>query len=158
MDQERLQAMNCEFVVNVPSASHMGGVWERQIRTIRSILTAMLDGSASRLDTTTLRKFLYEMMAIINSRPLSVEHLHDPASPEPLTPNHILTMKSAIILPPPGQFSKEDYLCKRWRRVQFLANKFWQRWEHEYLLNLQHRQNCRKLLKIHLTFIKFSQS
>lgn len=145
MDQERLRAISCEFVVNVPSASHMGGVWERQIRTIRSILTAMLDKSASRLDTTTLRTFLYETMAIINSRPLSVEHLHDPASPEPLTPNHILTMKSAIILPPPGQFGKEDlYLRKRWRRVQFLANEFWQRRKREYLLNLQQHQKWQK--------------
>ncbi|XP_067314466.1 uncharacterized protein [Pseudorasbora parva] len=145
MDQERLRAISCEFVVNVPSASHMGGVWERHIRTIRSILTAMLDKSASRLDTTTLRTFLYETMAIINSRPLSVEHLHDPTGPEPLTPNHILTMKSAVILPPPGQFGKEDlYLRKRWRRVQFLANEFWQRWKREYLLNLQQRQKWQK--------------
>lgn len=140
MDQERQRAIGCEFVMNVPSASHMGGVWERQIRTVRSILTVMLDKSASRLDTTTLRTFLYETMAIINSRPLTVEHLHDPTGPEPLTPNHILTMKSSIILPPPGQFCKEDlYLRKRWRRVQYLANEFWQRWKREYLLNLQQR-------------------
>lgn len=145
MDQERQRAFGCEFVTNVPSASHMGGVWERQIRTIRSILTAMLDKSASRLDTTTLRTFLYETMAIINSRPLSVEHLHDPIGPEPLTPNHILTMKSSIILPPPGQFCKEDlYLRKRWRRVQFLSNEFWQRWKREYLLNLQQRQKWQR--------------
>ena len=145
MDQERQRAFGCEFVTNVPLASHMGGVWERQIRTIRSILTVMLDKCASRLDTTTLRTFLYETMAIINSRPLSVEHLNDPTSPEPLTPNHILTMKSSIILPPPGQFCKEDlYLCKRWRRVQFLANEFWQRWKREYLLNLQQRQKWQK--------------
>ncbi len=145
MDQERLRAISCEFVVNVPSASHMGGVWERQIRTIRSILTAMLDNSASRLDTTTLRTFLYETMAIINSRPLSVEHLHDPTGPEPLTPNHILTMKSSVILPPPGKFSNEDlYLRKRWRRVQFLANEFWQRWKREYLLNLQQRKKWQR--------------
>lgn len=145
MDQERQRAIGCEFVMNVPSASHMGGVWERQIRTIRSILTTMLDKSASRLDTTTLRTFLYETMAIINSRPLSVEHLHDPTGPEPLTPNHILTMKSSIILPPPGQFCKEDlYLCKRWRRVQFLANEFWRRWKREYLLNLQQRQKWQR--------------
>ncbi|XP_076869830.1 uncharacterized protein LOC143521148 [Brachyhypopomus gauderio] len=145
MGQERQQAIGCEFIMNVPSASHMGGVWERQIRTIRNILTAMLDKSASRLDTTTLRTFLYETMAIINSRPLSVEHLHDPNGPEPLTPNHILTMKSSIILPPPGQFCKEDlYLRKRWRRVQFLANEFWKRWRREYLLNLQQRQKWQK--------------
>ncbi|XP_028316746.1 uncharacterized protein LOC114471941 [Gouania willdenowi] len=145
LDLERQKAIGCEFVMNVPSASHMGGVWERQIRTIRSILTVMLDKSASRLDTTTLRTFLYETMAIINSRPLSVEHLHDPTGPEPLTPNHILTMKSSIILPPPGQFCKEDlYLCKRWRRVQFLADDFWRRWKREYLLNLQQRRKWQR--------------
>ncbi|KAM7380993.1 hypothetical protein PAMP_004254 [Pampus punctatissimus] len=141
LDQEQQRKIGCEFVMNVPSASHMGGIWERQIRTIRSILTVMLDKSASRLDTTTLRTFLYETMAVINSRPLSVENLHDPTGPEPLTPNHILTMKSSVILPPPGSFCAEDlYLSKRWRRVQFLANEFWQRWKREYLLNLQQRQ------------------
>ncbi len=105
----------------------------------------MLDNSLSRLDTTTLRTFLYETMAIINSRPLSVEHLHDPTGPEPLTPNHILTMKSSVILPPPGKFSNEDlYLRKRWRRVHFLANSFWQRWKREYLLNLQQRKKWQR--------------
>ncbi|KAG1966989.1 hypothetical protein F2P79_002628 [Pimephales promelas] len=64
---------------------------------------------------------------------------------EPLTPNHILTMKSTIILPPPGKFVKEDlYLRKRWRRVQLLTNNFWIRWKKEYLLNLQHRQKWTK--------------
>lgn len=91
-------------------------------------------------------------MAIINSRPLSVEHLNDPTGPEPLTPNHILTMKSTIVQPPPGVFMKEDlYLQKRWRRVQYLANEFWIRWRKEYLLNLQPRQKSnvyRRDLKI----------
>lgn len=119
----------------------MGGVWERQIRTIKNVLLAILDQSARRLDTTSLRTFLYEVMAIINSRPLSVEHLSDPTGPKPLTPNHILTMKSTIVQPPPGQFIKEDlYLQWRRQRVQFLANKFWIRWRKEYLLNLQTRE------------------
>lgn len=127
-----------EFLMNPPAASHMGGIWERQIRTIRSVLTAVLDQSA-------LRTFLYEVMTIINSRPLTAEHLNDPSGPEPLTPNHILTMKSTIILPPPGQFIIEDlYLKKRWRRVQYLANEFWTRWKKEYLLNLQARQKWHK--------------
>lgn len=54
-------------------------------------------------------------------------------------------MKSTIILPPPGQFVREDlYLQKRWRRVQYLANEFWTRWRKEYLLNLQPRQKWHK--------------
>lgn len=46
VDQECLKQLGCEFVMNTPSASHMGGVWERQIRTIRSVLTSILDQSS----------------------------------------------------------------------------------------------------------------
>lgn len=108
---------------------------------IRSVLTAILDQSAKRLDSASLRTFLYEVMAIVNSRPLTTEHLNDPTSLEPLTPNHILMMKSNIVSPPPGQFVSQDlYLRKRWHQVQYLPNEFWTRWKKEYLLNLQQRQ------------------
>lgn len=145
MDQEHLKQLGCEFVMNTPSASHMGGAWERQIRTIRSVLTSILDQSSQRLDSSSLRTYLYEVMAIINSRPLTAHLLNDPAGPQPLTPNHILMMKSSIVLPPPGEFVKEDlYLRKRWRKVQYLANVFWARWKKEYLLNLQETQKWHK--------------
>ncbi|XP_045063901.1 uncharacterized protein LOC121541769 isoform X1 [Coregonus clupeaformis] len=145
LDHEQVKEHGCEFVMNFPASSHMGGVWERQIRTIRSVLTAILDQSAKRLDSASLRTFLYEVMAIVNSRPLTTEHLNDPTSLEPLTPNHILMMKSKITTPPPGQFVSQDlYLRKRWRQVQFLANEFWTRWKKEYLLNLQQRQIWQK--------------
>lgn len=140
MDQERVKELGCTFVMNPPASSHMGGVWERQIRTVRSVLTSILDQSAARLDSSSLRTFMYEVMAIVNSRPLTLEHINDPVGPEPLTPNHILTMKPTIIAPPPGEFVREDlYLQKRWKRVQFLANEFWSRWRKEYLLSLQQR-------------------
>lgn len=139
LDCEQLKEYGCKFIMNTPSSSHMGGVWERHIRTIRSILTAILDQSARTLDSASLRTFLYEVMAIINSRPLTTEHLNDPTSLKPLTPNHIPMMKSTIISPPPCQFVSQDlYLRKRW--CQFLANEFWTRWKTEYLLNLQKRQ------------------
>jgi hypothetical protein len=80
-------------------------------------------------------------MAIVNSRPLTTVQQDDPTSPEPLTPNHILTMKSQVSLPPPGNFIKEDlYLRKRWRRVQYLLEQFWSRWKKEYLTTIAHRQ------------------
>ena len=127
--REYLTTQRCDFLLNSPHSSHMGGVWERHIRTIRSVLTSMLNQHSLRLDTSTLRTFLYEAMAIVNSRPLSVENLHDPSGPEPLTPNHLLTLKSQVLLPPPGDFVEEDvYARKRWRKVQYLANEFWSRW------------------------------
>lgn len=86
----------------------MGGVWERQICTVRNVLTTVLDQSSKRLDSTSLRTQLYEVMAIVNSRPLTVEHLNDPLGPEPLTLNHILTMKSTIIEPHPREVTLEE--------------------------------------------------
>lgn len=119
MNQEELKDLRCEFIMNTPASSHMGSVWERQIRTIRSVLTSILEQPVKQLDCSFLRTFLYEVMVIANSRPLTTDHLNDPSSLEPLTPNHILTMKSTIISSPPGKFVKEDlYLHKRWRRCQ----------------------------------------
>lgn len=107
----------------------------------------MLNGVSGRLDTSTLRTFLYEASSIVNSRPLTTNNLNDPTSPEPLTPNHILTMKSKITLPPPGNFVRQDlYLRKRWRKAQYLCEQFWARWKREYLANIQLRT---KWLKVH---------
>ncbi|XP_023197668.1 uncharacterized protein LOC111610010 [Xiphophorus maculatus] len=131
----------CEFVFNSPSASHAGGIWERQIRTIRNVLNATFAQCSGRLDDASLRTLLYEAMAIVNSRPLTVDGINDPRALEPITPNHLIMMKSKVSLPPPGVFVKEDlYATKRWRRVQYLIEQFWSRWKREYLLNISMRQ------------------
>ena len=112
-----------------------------QIRTTRSILNPVLNDYKGRLDTSLLRTFLYEVMALINSRPLTYQCLKDPKSLEPLTRNHLLTRKNKTLIPPPGNFVKEKiYARKRWRKVQFLAEQFWSRWRKEYLINLNSRQ------------------
>ena len=126
--------------MNVPAASHMGGVWERQIRTVRSVLTSILATNGAQLDDESLRTLMCEAESIVNSRPLTVNSLSDPSSPQPLTPNMLLTMKTKILTSPPGTFDPTDmYARKRWRRVQHLANEFWVRWRKEYLLSLQER-------------------
>ncbi|XP_006823892.1 uncharacterized protein LOC102807510 [Saccoglossus kowalevskii] len=110
----KLLSQNCEFLFNTPSSSHMGGVWERQIRTIRSVLDGILIQNGTQLNTSALRTFLYETMAIINSRPLTVDDLEDSNEPLPLSPNNILTMKSGIVTPPPpGDFVEGRYICEK---------------------------------------------
>ena len=37
-----LRDHDCQFLLNPPYSSHRGGVWERQIKTIRSILDHLL--------------------------------------------------------------------------------------------------------------------
>ena len=145
-----LQSHDCDwfsFRMNTPSASHMGGVWERQIRSARNVLNTLLEKNGAQLDDEALRTLFCEAEAIVNSRPLTVDSLVEPLSPNPLTPNHLLTLKTKVVLPPPGIFQDADiYSRKRWRRVQHLANEFWIRWKKEYLLSLQKRQ---KWLKVH---------
>lgn len=44
------------------------------------------------------------------------------------------------MLPPPGTFQSSDqYSRKGWRRVQYLANEYWNRWKKEYAQLLQCR-------------------
>ena len=134
-------SQRCDFKFNFPRSSHMGGVWERQIRSIRRILSTLLHQSGTQLDDESLRTFCAEAAATINCRPLTVENLNDPMSAPPLSPNQLLTMKIGSTLPPPGNFERQDlYLRKHWRRVQYLANQFWFRWKREFLQSLQPRQ------------------
>ena len=136
-----------DFKFNTPNASHMGGIWECQIRTARAVLDSLFRNVGTQLDDDSLRTFMYEAAAIVNSRPLTVDSANDPLSLAPLTPNQILTMKHDVVLPPLGNFENTDlYSKKRWRRVQHLANEFWKRWRKEYLQNLQVRSKWNKTL------------
>ena len=148
MDQEKIKTKLLEeqcdwisFKMNVPAASHMGGVWEHQIRSVRNVLSSLLQKNGKQLDDESLRTLMCEAEAIVNSRPLTVSQLADPDSLSPLTPNHLLTMKTKVVLAPPGAFQPADVYCRKcWRRVTHLANEFWTRWRKEFLLSLQQRQ------------------
>ena len=64
----------------------------------------------------------------------------DPSEPQALTPNHLLTLHSQSAPPPGGFGSKDSYVRRRWRQIQYLADLFWKRWRTEYLPLLQQRQ------------------
>ncbi|PIK40324.1 hypothetical protein BSL78_22828 [Apostichopus japonicus] len=137
---EMLQ-VNVDWKYSPPTGSHYGGVWERQIRTVRQILNVLL--RSQTLSDESLQTFLCEVEATINSRPLTTVSL-DLNDVEPLTPNHLLLLKGKPNLPP-GVFVKTDvYVRRRWRQAQFLADLFWKRWLREYLPQLQQRQKWLK--------------
>lgn len=88
-----------EFQKAIDKERICSGVWERQIRTVRSILNAIILLCPGRLDDSSLRTVFYEAMSIVNRRPLTVSEIDNPDSLEPLTPNHILTGKTSSPLP-----------------------------------------------------------
>ena len=122
---------NSDFIswkYNPPHANNFGGVWERLIRSKRVILDSILSTLGHSLNDESFRTLLVEIEAVLNSRPLTVECISDAESPTPLSLNYLLTIKSNIVLPPPGRFEKADvYSRKRWRRVQHTCNEFWSR-------------------------------
>ena len=126
---------------------------------MRNALELLLMKVGGHLDDETLRTFMTEVECIINSRPLSADHLSNAEAPEPLTPNNPLTMKPKRVLPPPLEFQRPDVYCRRrWRRVQYCGNQFWLRWREEYLQMLQVRHKWVRPKK-NLTFgdIKISR-
>ena len=142
--QQELVKHDCDYVrfnMNVPHASHMGGIWERMIKSARNVLTALITAHSDQLDDELLRTFMTEAECIVNCRPLiPVEGTPHDTTP-PLCPNQILTLRTDVLLPPPGEFERADLYCKRrWRRVQHLANEFWSRWRADFLPTLQERR------------------
>ncbi len=136
---QQLLKRHIEWVFNPPAASHFGGIWERQIRTVRKVLSRLSREFGGMMDDESFCTLMCEIEAIVNSRPITTPSA-DSKDSSCLTPAHILHMKCGITLPPPGIFQRADvYLRKRWRRVQYVANIFWTRWKKEYLLTLQER-------------------
>ena len=98
---------------NPPMESHIDGVWERQIRSSRIILSYLIRTQSISLDKESLSTLFAEVEAIVNSRLMVVETINDVSSIVALSPSHILTMKSKVVMPPPGVFGKPDLYCRR---------------------------------------------
>ncbi|XP_006811382.1 uncharacterized protein LOC102802836 [Saccoglossus kowalevskii] len=129
-----------DWKFNPPAGSHFGGVWERQIRTIRQILQGIT--KQQQLDDENLQTLLCEVEHIINSRPIT-KPSDDAKDDGPLTPNILLMMKG-ISLSPCLSETTDLYARKRWRQVQYMSDMFWKRWVKEYLSSLQKRQKWLK--------------
>ena len=60
--------------INSPlTVSQMGGVWERQIRTARGIVNALIKTHGKSLDNESFYALFVKVEAIVNSRPMTTE-------------------------------------------------------------------------------------
>jgi hypothetical protein len=134
--EKELVQRGCRWKFQPPTASSMSGVWERLVRSAKSVLKSII-GSHTVCDAV-LTTVLTEVERILNSRALTANS-DDPNDLDPLTPAHFLMQRKVISLPP-GLFTDADGILRRkWRQAQFLADLFWSRWIKEYLPSLQAR-------------------
>lgn len=119
-----------------PASPHMGGTWERMVRSVKSILTEILPQAVVKEEV--LRAALADIENILNSRPLTYVPV-DSAESEALTPNHFLIGSSNGIRERGNTDGSGVTLSKSFRISSALANQFWKRWVHEYLPCLTRR-------------------
>ncbi|CAC5399702.1 unnamed protein product [Mytilus coruscus] len=113
------------WIFNQPHSSHMGGVWERMVGTTRRIL-----------DSTVLETKAKDIT-------IEVVSTHDSSGPESsgiLSPSALLTHKTESANDSFSFLDITDMYKAQWKRVQVLAEIFWNKWRREYLQTLQTRR------------------
>ncbi|XP_062704082.1 uncharacterized protein LOC134286483 [Aedes albopictus] len=120
-----------------PSAPHMGGSWERLVRSIKNAMTSLPQDD--KLDDEGLQTLIVEAEAIVNSRPLTYLPL-DSVEQEALTPNHFILGSSTGVKQPMVEMEASATAVRTsWEQIQIQIDHFWRRWVLEYLPTLTRR-------------------
>ncbi|XP_033639868.1 uncharacterized protein LOC117300250 [Asterias rubens] len=134
------------FKFNPPSAPHFGGVWEREIKSIKDGLKVVIKDQS--VTEAVLRTVLIEIEGILNSKPLGYIS-SDVADINPITLNILLMGRHDQSLPQVVYPVEELIGRRRWRHSQVLADQFWSHFLKYYLPSLQLRpkwqKDCRNL-------------
>ncbi|XP_046577970.1 uncharacterized protein LOC124285741 [Haliotis rubra] len=137
----QLSSQRIRFRYNPPYAPHFGGLWEREIRSVKQGLYAIL--GEQTVTESVLRTVLAEIASILNSKPLGYVS-SDIADVDPVTPNPLLLGRCDASLPQ-VVYPEDELLGKRrWRHSQILADQFSKTFIRRYLPSLQSRGKWQK--------------
>ena len=126
-----------EWHFTPPHAPHMGGIWERLVRSVKTVLKSLI--KQDLLTDEQLTTFMCEVEKILNDRPLTVVS-SDSRDATPITPNHLLLLKGNSCAPT----TSTNYVKRRWEVIHKIANRFYSRYLAEYVPLLQQRPKWQK--------------
>ncbi|KXJ81556.1 hypothetical protein RP20_CCG018949 [Aedes albopictus] len=106
---------NTKWFFNPPSAPHMGGAWERMVRSVKAAIENIDTGR--KLNDEGLLTLLAEAESIVNSRPLTYLPLESEEQ-EALTPNHFLLGSSkGVKQPPKNPTDHREAVSNNWKQI-----------------------------------------
>ena len=125
-----------QWSFNPPKAPHMGGAWERLVRSVKEVMYGLVKDHI--LTDPQLYTLATEAESIVNGRPLTYIS-EDPTDLQALTPNHILLGRHRNWASIKDVSELDLFSRKKYKQVQALASQFWTRWRGEYLPTLTTR-------------------
>lgn len=135
--QSELNSNKIEWKFNPPSAPHFGGIWESNVKSVKSHLTRVI--GTQILSFEEFSTVLAQVEALLNSRPLCVLS-NDPSDLTALTPAHFLYGSPLNSLHSPNVVNENINRLNRHKLLDAMVQSFWKRWHLEYLTSLQTRQ------------------
>ncbi|XP_055622908.1 uncharacterized protein LOC129766407 [Toxorhynchites rutilus septentrionalis] len=126
-----------QWYFNPPSAPHMGGSWERMVRSVKCALASL--STIRKPNEETFNTLLIEAESMVNSRPLTYMPIESEGH-EALTPNCFLMLSTSGVNQPPKMLVDERVILNsNWNLYQQLLDQFWCRWVREYLPTITKR-------------------
>jgi hypothetical protein len=134
------QGINFHFIP--PCSPHMGGIWEVGVKSTKFNLRWVV-GNA-KLTFEEFYTLLCQVEGVLNSRPVCPLS-NNADNLQVLTPGHFLIGTSFLALPGHNLIDLSSSRLSRWSHVQQMVQRLWKCWSHDYLHQLQQRNQWKDI-------------
>lgn len=128
---------NIQWKFTIPLASHMGGIYEAGIKSVKSLLKRYLGDT--KVTYEMLYTILVQIEGILNSRPLYAQSDTPNNDIVCITPAHFLIGSPISDLPEPSLVDKIEHRLSLYQKIVQIKQKFWVQFYNNYLSELQPR-------------------
>nr|XP_034835271.1 uncharacterized protein LOC117991775 [Maniola hyperantus] len=127
---------NIKFIFSPTYSPHFGGIFEAGVKSAKYHIRRVMGNT--HLNFEELGTLFTQVEAILNSRPLC-PLTSNPTDYLSLTPGHFLIGRPLTSVPSPPLQDYNPNRLRRYERLEQIRQHFWQRWQKEYIAELQQR-------------------